>query len=553
MPDLLNDLMLLTTLTIGGTVAIGLFLKLATFNRLDITITCGFWLISSLIGMTLYLVVALSGIIAGGPTLGFFTNLIAGLLLMILLPSMEPNNKRIKAWSLYVPWVYFWFAGCVGWRSGWLGVLTITVPALLIAGGGLLFVAGFLIPSPPQDALYRGKRSAPQPGGVPMLKDQILDFLAMFRFRQNKAIRQEWIEHRRKALRCLITYTLGTNYPYYVVVDEKIMARTEDNRTWLTGEERLVKRAAGDTYGAFLSGPGLVLTGCDHAVAISSGLRFKGPKGPGVVFTGMSDTPTQAIDLRVQLRAFPVTAMTKDGIEVKFFAFIPFQMGAGGQRPALGRGYPYRASDVFRAFQAQVIDHKNPSQEPDQLEALKWYDLPQLAGERILQEIISRYNFDDLYAPFELFDNPGDDPRARIAKEFRDELDKVLPGWGIQRIGGGIGNIEPVNEQVLQKRIEAWQTEWVRQIMRKRAAGHHTRIQRVEWARAQAQTDVILEIGKRIAELRRSGEAPTFDRIVAQFLDLINQMAIRPMVQRYLPKDTRRVVRDAQRKTSNPA
>ena len=267
----------------------------------------------------------------------------------------------------------------------------------------------------------------------------------------------------------------------------------------------------------------------------------------------MSDAPTQAIDLRVQLRAFQVTAMTKDGIEVKLFGFIPFQIGAGGQRPALGRGYPYRARDVFWALQAQVMNHKDPSQEPDQLEALKWYDLPQLAGERILQEIISRYNFDDLYAPFELFDNPGDDPRARIAKEFRDELDKVLPGWGIQRIGGGIGNIEPVNEQVLQKRIDAWQSEWVRQIMLKRTAGHSTRLERVERARAQAQTDMILEIGKRIAELRRRGETLTFDRIVAQFLELMNKMYVRTTVQRYLPEDTGRVIRDAQRKTTNPA
>jgi hypothetical protein len=550
MITLINNVMILMTLVLGGTVAIGLFLWLATFSRNDINLVGGSWLTSGLIGAGLYISLVTSGISRGGPTVAFGINLLAGLLLLTPIAMLEPTNKRMRGWVLYVPWAYFWIAGCIGWRSSWLGLATITLPALLIAGGGLFFVAGFLLPRPELE-LHRGERAPHTPGSIPMFNDQIQDFVDMLRYPQNKSVQKEWFEYRRKVLRCLLTYTLGSNYAYYVLVDEKITDRTEDSRTWLTGEERVVKRVDGDPFGAFLSGPGLVLTGCDHAVALSSGLRFKGAKGPGVVFTGMSDAPTQALDLRVQLRAFPVTARTKDGIEVKVTTFIPFQMGAGGQRPELGQGYPYRASDVFRAIHAQPMDHKDETQSPDNLEALKWYDLPQLAGERIMREILSRYNFDDLYAPFDLYPDPKGDPRARIAQELRDELDKVLPTWGIQRIGGGISNIEPMDPRVIQQRIEAWQADWARQVMLKRAAGHATRIQLIEQARAQAQVDIIRGIGQRIEELRSSGESTTPHQIVQYlteyFIDALEQLAVRGQVRRLLPGDTDRVLQSARR------
>jgi hypothetical protein len=375
---------------------------------------------------------------------------------------------------------------------------------------------------------------------LPTFREEILDFIDLLRYPQNKEARKEWFQQRRTALRCLLTHALGSNYPYYVVIDEKINERTEEIRTWLTGEERLIRRLDGDLFSDFLSGPGIVLTGCDHAVVISSNAVFRGAKGPGVIFTDIYESPTHVIDLRVQLRAFPVEAWTKDGIGIKVGIFIPFQIGTGDAKTQLGKGFPYRSSDAFKAVHAEMMQ-VDLTQAPDNVKKLEWYDLPQLIGEPIVRDIISRYEFDELYAPFELYEDFNAHPRARIAKELRDRLDKELPAVGIKRVGGGISDLEP-DERVIDQRIEAWRAEWMRKITFQRATGQSTRIRTVEKARAQAQIDVILDIAKRIERLRETGAPVPVDAILLYFVEVLEHLLQRVALHDLLPRDVDTIV-----------
>lgn len=529
--EILSEIPILLALVAGGTVAIVAFLWLATFSQSDRIAVGTIWFLGAMLCVSIYLLLAPRFPCAGSIII-FLSALITAP--MQIIPSMlEPTNKRFRRWIFPVVWIYFWITALIGWRCGWLGLLSITLPALLIAGLGLFFVAGFLLPFPDLD-LYRDRRAAPTPGSMPTFRRELLDFLALFYYPQNKKVRKQWFEQRRTALRCLVTYTLGTNYTYYVVVDEKITERTEDSRTWLTEEEKLIKRADGDLFGSFLSGPGIILTGCDQAVVLSTGLKFKGAKGPGVIFTKMSDSPTHVIDLRVQLRAFPVRAWTKDGIEIGVFTFAPFQIGTGKEKPELGKGFPYRSSDVFKVVHEQLVKHVDPSQSPKNLEQHKWYDLPQVAGERIVREIISRYKFDELYAPFDL----DGDPRSEIVGQLRDELEQILPGWGLQRIGSGISNLEPVDKHILKQRIEAWRADWARKIMLQQAAGQSKRLRIVEQARAQAQIDIILAVGEQIEQLRVAGAPVRMDAIAHYFIGVLEGLATRSGMRHLLPGDT---------------
>jgi len=541
--DILGEVLAIMVLAAGGAAAVVAFLWLATFSWFERLVEGVFWLMGGMLCASVYFLLVW-GLAFRGPISMFLSAALSGLVQFVPPMILEGSNKNFRRWALYVVWLYFWVTVLVGWQAGWLGLAFITLPALLVTGLGLFFVAGFILPSPFLDSdLYRGERPAPDPKAVPTFDQEVRDFFALLRHSRNRELRKRWFEHRRSALRCLVTYTLGTNYPYYVVVDEKIRERTEEVRSWLEEEERRVQRVGGDPFGGFLAGPGIVLTDCDHAVALSTGLRFKGAKGPGVVFTGMSARPEHVVDLRVQLRAFPVRAWTKDGIEVKVTTFIPFQIGTGKEVPALGKGFPYRSSDVFKAVCAQLVEHVGPSQTADSLEEHAWYDLPQLAGERIVREAISRYEFDDLYEPFELRQDAGQDSRSQIARELREGLDRVLPDWGIQRIGGGIGNLEPVaKERVIDQRIEAWRADWTRKIMRKRAEGQFRRIRLVEQARAQAQIDIILSIGKRIESLRSSGAPVPMDAVVLYFVEVLEQLADRPALRKLLPRDTGNII-----------
>jgi hypothetical protein len=539
----LNDLLILMTLVVGGAVAVSAFLWLATFSRSEVLMVGGSWLVGGMICIFIYFLLALRFSLSS-PVMVLLSTLIAGPLQILLPYLIVPSRKPFRRWIPYVVWLYFWVTVLFGWRYGWLGLLTITLPALLIAGLGLFFVAGFLLPFPKQD-LYRGERPVPAAGSLPTLRQEILDAFDLLRRSENEEVRKQRFEQRRKALRCLLTYTLGTNGSYYVVIDEKISERTGGTRAWLTEDEKLIKRVDNSPFRGFLVGPGIVLTGCDHAVALSTAFKFKRVKGPGVILFDASERPQQVVDLRVQLRAFPVEAWTKDGIAVKVTTFIPFQIGTGKEKPALGKGFPYRASDVFKAVRAQPMEHVDLSQVQENLKQHAWYDLPGLAGERIIREVISRYEFDELYAPFELHADLDQDPRSKIAQKLRDELDKVLPGWGIRRIGAGIGNIEPVDERVREQRIEAWRADWARKIMLKQAAGQSRRLRLVEQARVQAQVDIILAVGERIERLRTAGAPIPMDAIARYFIELLEELAGRSALRQLLPGDMDRVMQRA--------
>lgn len=545
METILNEMLMTTSVAVGGAVAVVAFLGLAKFPRSDRFLIGVTWLFGGMFATPLYLSLALRFSLSN-PLILFLIVMVTGLPLFWLLKFMEPSNQRFRWWGLYAMWLYVWFAALVGWRAGWLGLLLVTAPALVIAGGGLFFVSGFLLPFP-EPELYRAGRPGREAGSIPTFGQEVRDFFALIRYPQNAEARKQELEQRRKALRCLLSYALGTNYPYYVVIDEKIAAAIDGVRSpWLTEEEKLIKRLEGDLYGSFLAGPGIILTGCDHAVVLSTGQKFKGARGPGIILTEMSESPTNVIDLRVQLRAFPVEAWTKDGIAIKVFTFTPFQIGTGNQKPELGKGFPYRASDVFKAVHAQLVEHVDPSQAPENVKQLKWYDLPEIAGERIVRQVISRYEFDELYTPFELHEDFSQHPRARIGAALRAELEEVLPTWGLQRIGSGISNLMPVDEdRVIGQRIEAWQTDWARKIMLQQAEGQYKRLQTVERARAQAQIDFVMAIGERIEQLRAAGSPIRLDAIVLYFIEILEKLARMPGLSPLLPLDTESVFQRA--------
>ncbi|MCP4539595.1 MAG: hypothetical protein GY832_20865 [Chloroflexi bacterium] len=473
-----------------------------------------------------------------GSLLLFLISLVTGLN-FLFIRYMAPNNKSFRWYVFYAVWVHYWLAASVGLRYGFWGVILITVPAIIITGLVFFYIAGHLLPYP--DLKVKGGTR----GMVETLDHDLKRFFVMLRDPENIKVREKWFKQRREGLRCLLSYAIGTNYPYYVVIDEKITERTEDSRTWLPWKEKLVKRLDGDTFGDFLAGPGVILTGCDQAVVISTGLKFKGAKGPGVILTEMSETPSHVIDLRVQLRAFPVKARTKDGIAVRVFTFTPFRMGTGQQKPELGKGFPYRTSDVFKAIHAQMVEHHDPSQVPEDLKQYEWYDLPQVIGERTVREAVSQYNFDDLYAPFVLHDDPSQHPRARIGKALQEALERELPPLGLQRVGSGISNLEPEDPRVIEQRIEAWEADWKRKIMLQQAEGQSKRLQLVERARAQAQIDVIVDIGKRLDQWRTAGGSVPTDAIAQYFIGTLEKFIGISALRHFLPDDTNAIIENA--------
>lgn len=359
---------------------------------------------------------------------------------------------------------------------------------LLFLMGSLFLLGGYVLPFPP-----------PDPRG------------------QKDGLRSR-LQNHSTAFKILQDYVSGVHYPFWVVTREP---REED---------KIEERGKGNALTMFAIGNGIIISDCDHAVAVSDGIKFKGAQGPGLSLTGFGDRPMRTLDLRPQLRAFTVQGLTRDGIQVKVLAFTPFQIDRGEQQPRLGAPFPYRKSAAFRAVHSQMMAVAG---EPDHPQ-YAWDELPPLYGTRILQDILARYDFDDLYR----YDPGEEPPRVRIAREFRERLRGELEPFGIQLIGGGISNLLPVREEVLKERVGNWRAEWVRRILVRQAEGQQERLWRIEQARAEAQACLILTLGEQLAELDRSDTPVTPQKIVDQFLKILEEMTQQPMMRRYLPRET---------------
>jgi regulator of protease activity HflC (stomatin/prohibitin superfamily) len=120
-----------------------------------------------------------------------------------------------------------------------------------------------------------------------------------------------------KALKALITYNLGRNYPYYALV-----GRADE-------VGRLAKRADGNRHASVLAGPGITLSNADHAFVLWEGTGSVPERvvPPGLSFTNRAEDVQEAVDLRPQLRVdAPVEVKTRDGINIEVPVFSPFRL-----------------------------------------------------------------------------------------------------------------------------------------------------------------------------------------------------------------------------------
>jgi hypothetical protein len=394
----------------------------------------------------------------------------------------EPGKRR---GAILIPglWLGFCFAGWIGHQAGsWVGLLTITLPAVAIFWLALYALAHHILP------LDKGQPVS-------------------------------------DALRCLLTFSAGTNYPYYTVEDREGIEVVPGNR-----------------FAQFFAGLGIFLTGPDYAVAASDGLQFHGVRGPGVAFTRLFESG-EPVDLRPQQRAFTVEATTKDGIPLKFTAFGPFQLDAGEQQPQLGKPFPFRSSSIFKALHARPIDINRDTREGEVIEEKReqrrWDELYEMIGTHIMQDIVAEYNFDQLYEP----SNPEKDPRTKIAAEYLKRMQDELPKYGIRIPGGGVSNLLPAAEDaVSQQRIKNWQARWRRRMLVELGEAERDAEILIGQTRAEVQAEMIQNISDAIAEVATDDQETIINMVALRFIESLNRMVSQSAVREGLSPEVTQVV-----------
>jgi regulator of protease activity HflC (stomatin/prohibitin superfamily) len=392
------------------------------------------------VGWLLSFVATILGLIIWGGADGAWIGLLVGIvpagLLLGRAFSMITRQRQSGRFASGL-WIGFWSLSMFSyWAGGWLGLLTIALPVIALFWVELYRISGLLLPL------------------------------------HDKGDREE----RTKAFRSLLTFTLGTNYPYYFV-DEN---------------GQLVKRVDGNSNGQAFAGPGFVYTGCHHAVYVHDALFVKGVSGPGLTFTGMYDVEPRLIDLRPQLRTFPVEALTKDGIPIKVVTFIPYRIDSGNQAIEPGQSFPFREAAVYEVLASELVERKANKNDGTNGQTHKWDGGPEdglvpLLVTPIVQDIIGQYTVDELCAPLD----PERDPRGEITAEIIQRVKEDLRPRGLEVIGGGIGNLEPQEQEVTDRRLDNWRTKWAGRISTRLSESQAQRMKHLEMARVSAEVKMV--------------------------------------------------------------
>jgi|GEM_PF-1334002 len=399
--------------------------------------------------------------------------------------TSEQGGKR-GSWFLLGVWLHFCLTAWIGHRAaGLLGALTITLPAVAVFWIALFFLSQVILPPDPA-----------QRAGM--------------------------------AFRSLATFSCGRNYPYHRI----------ENR-------ELVTRVPGSKAKPVLAGPGIVLTGPDHVVAISSGVEFKGIRGPGTVFTEKFESIIEPVDLRTQQRMFETEATTRDGIHMHLSTIGYFQLDAGDRQPCPGEAFPRRTSSIYRALHARPMDIVRREEDGETIETRnlrRWDELYEITAAHVTRDVIEQFRLDELlYDP----EKGSEDPRATINKLFEQQMTQELREAGIKVLKVDVGNLMPVKrEAVFERRILHWQAQWQRKMLEKLGIAEAD-VERIKLeAQADAQIEMIHTIGDAITEVSDTGRETVVHSVILRFINSLDEMAARPEVKVHLPPEVPQVVRN---------
>lgn len=403
--------------------------------------TPGTWLLSTMWVMPIPLVTLLTSVFVGAlalPNGGLFVILVAFIVGLLTTWEAATFAKIKRLWPPLSIWIGFYAACALGYAAaGRVGLLLITLPALALFFAAVYHLSGLVLPL--------------EPG------------------------------QHRLVFRSLLTFGLGTNYPYYVIDDWK-RQETKDRQF-------PAPRVAGNPFGQFLAGPGIILNDCNHVAVVYEANRFR-VAPPGLSFTEQFEQLYTAVDLRPQLRVTTIEAETKDGIVTKTLVFMPHRIENGKREPRLEESYPYDSDTIIRVISRQAtVEHRwqrdSQGVASEELKLIPWDELVLPVGMAALKEAILPYTCNELH-------DPGD-PRIKIADAFRSQLRTRLVPLGIELVGGGISNIKPP-ESVEQQRVANWQAKWKKRIEMEIGLAEAEITRQMEQVWPEVQLDIINEL-----------------------------------------------------------
>jgi len=298
---------------------------------------------------------------------------------------------------------------------------------------------------------------------------------------------------------------------------------------WVIEKGKARQRVRGSTvYG---TGPGCVMTEAENAVVLKGQTTIRRVVGPGWVLTRADETIHSVINLRPQLRALEVTAITKDGINIKFSASIVFRINPGRKSLRLRYPWPYARDDAWRVvFGAEVNPEGLTPLEAHHIRP--WGDIPVEFARNLFKQEMINHSLDDLYG---LPDHTV--PRVKIAGEVRRRLAERVGPMGFEINDVAISNIVPLADEVIQQRIEAWKARWIHQLMEWQGAVQARRFERFAALQNRARADLLSHLIVATNTAVQDTDDGFSSNLAAYYLlENLERIARDPEVRAFLPE-----------------
>jgi hypothetical protein len=117
---------------------------------------------------------------------------------------------------------------------------------------------------------------------------------------------------------------------------------------------------------------------------------------------------------------------------------------------------------------------------------------------------------------------------------MRNRVREAIRPHGLELVGGGISNLVPQEDSIVQRRLENWQTEWESKILSLITESETKRERLKQTARAEAEAKIFTELSRVIQESNLTGVA-----LASRFIDSLGEIVSEAETQWPLPPKVR--------------
>jgi regulator of protease activity HflC (stomatin/prohibitin superfamily) len=247
---------------------------------------------------------------------------------------------------------------------------------------------------------------------------------------------------------------------------------------------------------------------------------------PGFVRLNRGEQVEKAVDLRQHQREIQIDALTRDGIPLKGAISVTFRVKMEEAKRDSNLPFPVEPDALF---QLTYMDNVRDSQVSH-----SWIDqICQAAANNLISEL-SRVTFDELYHR-----DPNNDNTAfeQIHRIIEANLAAIFSSSGIDINDLTINYLDPP-EVVTEQRIENWRADWKRRKRIREVEGEVRIGQRLQFARARAQIEIVGNIANSIEQMRVSAGVELSDLVALRMMEAMEEAISDDVVTSLVPHDT---------------